>query len=395
MKQDKAEKIIQKAEKRAEKAAAQVQIATQKAEKEAQRAAERMERKAARQTEKATKKAEKEARKADKAAQKAEKASQKAEEKRAKIMAAAASAALDGTGELDPDGGGPGRGKKKKLLLLLLPVLAVAVGAGVFFFLRHKGPEEVVVEPIPVPAAYAIEETQIPALPVWGEVTVYQYPVEAGTPEGEEAEAAADAFPAADYVYEGLSSPKSLAAAYTALMTAEDAGFFTVDDTFVKTDAPDFSAQTGSGTVLLARNAPVGEDGSGAKKVQTLRLSWEGQTCTVRVDLPEGRVKDPAPPPEVETGTVTQMIESLRDLPPSVLGLEGDSMDAYRIYTQDGTAKVDGNPCLRVNVYMAGGSGGNNQIVGSYFLSTDGMHVYRFDPSSSSVTELDIQDALQ
>ncbi len=391
MKQDKAEKIIQKAERKAEKAAQQVQVATQKAEKAVQKAAERAEKKAVKQTQKATKKAEKEAQKANKAAQKAQKASQKAEEKRAKIAAAAAAAALEGTGEAE--GGGASGKKGKKKLLLLLPVIAIAVGVGVFFFLKPKEPEQTVAEPIAAPAEYVIEETQIPAVPVWGDVTVYAYPVELETPEEGEEASTEDVFPAVDYVYEGLSSPKSLVEAYAALMTAEDAGFYAVDDTFVKIDALDFSGASGS--VLLARNAPTGEDDSETRKVQTLLLSWEGQTCTVRVDLPAGRVKDPAPPPDVETGTVTQMIESLRDLPPFVLGLEGDSMDAYRIYTQDGTAKVDGNPCLRVNVYMAGGSSGNNQIVGSYFLSTDGAHVYRFDTSTNEVTELDIQDALQ
>lgn len=398
MKQDKAEKIIQRAERKAEKAAQQVQIASQKAEKAAQKEAERIERKAVKQTQRATKKAEKEAAKAGKAAARAEKASRKAEEKRAKIMAAAADAALDATGE----GGPPQRGGKKKLLLIALPVIAVVVAAAVFFLLRPKKEEPAPLEPIAPPSEYVFEEVKVPALPVWGDdVLVYASPVET-EPEldenGEPVEPSKDAFAVTDYIYENLKNPKSLARAYMGLMTAEDAGFCTVDETYTKIDAPDFDAGTGINSVLLARNAPKPEDGGdGPRMVQTLLLSWEGQTCTVRVDLPEGRVKEPAPPPgsgESEGG-ITHMIESLRDLPPSALGLEGETMDDYRIYTQDGTAKVDGNPCLRINVYQAGGSSGNNQIVGSYFLSTDGMHLYKFDASTNSVTELDVQDALQ
>ncbi len=396
MKQDKAEKIIQRAERKAEKARQQVEIASQKAEKAALKEAERAERKAVKQTERATKKAEKIAQKADRAAQKAEKANMKAEEKRAKIAAAAASAALEGAGEFDGEGGGK-KGKKKLLLLILLPVVALAVAAGVFFFLKPKNEEPPPAEPIATPSEYVFEEVKVPALPVWGdEVLVYAYPVEA-EPEldenGEPVEPDKDAFPTTDYVYQNLQSPRSLAQAYANLLTTEDGGFFTVDESFQKTETADLSGVT---SVLLARNAPRPEgDDDAPRRVQTLLLSWDGQSCTVRVDLPEGRVKDPPPPPgssgESEGG-ITYMIESLRDLPPSALGLEGESMDEYRIYTQDGTARVDGKPCLRINVYR---SGGNNQIVGSYFLSTDGTHLYRYDPSTNDVTELDIQDALQ
>lgn len=403
MKQDKVDKKVQKAEQKAAKAAQQVQIVAQKAEKAAQKQAERAEKKAAKQTQSAEKKAAKEAQKAAKAAQKAEQASRKAEEKRAKIAAKMAERAAASGGEAEGEEGAGGKGKKKgkkKLLLLLLPVVAIAVGAGVFFFLRKEPAEEdAPPEPIAPPAQYSVGgETAVPALPVWSGVTVYGEEIVPPEPaegeegeEGEKTEAASDVeFTPMLYTYQDLTNARSLVAAYTALMTTEDAGFFVVDDTMTKTAAPSFDGETPptSGTVQLARNTPEGG------LVQSLTLDWSEGTCTVAVELPEGNVKDPAPPPGSSDRTVTQVVESLRELPPSVLGLEGETMDDYRIYTQDGIAWVDDIPCLRMSVYRME-EGGINEIAGHYFLSTDGLHVYKLNVGTNQVVELDIQDALK
>ena len=39
--------------------------------------------------------------------------------------------------------------------------------------------------------------------------------------------------------------------------------------------------------------------------------------------------------------------------------------------------------------------GGINEIAGHYFLSTDGLHVYKLNVGTNQVVELDIQDALK
>ncbi len=406
MKQDKVDKKVQKAEQKAAKAAQQVQIVAQKAEKAAQKQAARAEKKAAKQTRSAEKKAAKEAAKAAKAAQRAEQASRKAEEKRAKIAAKMAEKAAAGE---DVEGGGESKGKKKgkkKLLLLLLPVVAVAVGAGVFFFLRKDGgEEEAPPEPIVPPAQYSVGgETMVPALPVWSGVTVYgeeivpepEEPAEGE--EGEEGETPAEDSAASGveftpmlYTYQDLTNARALVSAYTTLMTTEDAGFFVIDETMTKIDPPSFDGETPptSGTVQLARNMPESDF------VQSLTLDWKEGSCTVAVELPAGRVKDPTPPSSGSSGQgVTKVIESLKELPPSVLGLEGDSMDDYRIYTQDGIAWVDEIPCLRMSVYRME-EGGVNEIAGHFFLSTDGQHVYKLNVGTNKVVELDIQDALK
>ena len=333
MKQDKAEKIIQKAERKAAKAAKQVELAGKKAEAAKQKQAARAEKKAAQVAQNAEKKAAKHAKKAEQATKKAQLAAQKAQEKQAKVAAKIAAKALEG--EEDGAGGKKKKGKKK-LLLILIPVAVAAIGAGAFFFLKGGGEEEEApLEPIPIPLEYLLNEVPITALPVTGdEVLVYQEEVppeppaepeaqdggkdEAGTPGedggapageegGEEEPAAAPAeeelgFTKILYRYEGLKNPRSLATAYAAVMSTEDAGFSLVDETLLRIDPPEELSARGS--LQLARNVPKAEDGTGGG-VHSLLLDWGGSNCAVGVGYaPRGGdgphtagSAPPAPPP--------------------------------------------------------------------------------------------------
>ncbi len=406
MKQDKADKIIQKAERRAAKAAKQVEIAGKKAEAAKQKQAAKDEKKAAQAARRAEQKVAKHTKKAEQATKKAQLAAQKAQEKKAKAAAKAASKALEG--EEGADAGGKKKGKKK-LLLILLPVLLAAAGAGAFFFLKGGGEEEEAPpEPIPIPMQYLLNEVPITALPVTGdEVLVYQEEVPPEPPaepepapepekdagkegeadseeDGGKEDAAAQAeeepgFTKILYRYEGLQNPKSLISAYAALMITEDAGFSVVDETLLRIDPPEEYGERGS--VQLARNAPKGEDGSGGG-VHSLLLSWEGSNCSVLLDMPEGRVHDPKP----ETSAPAAQRRGLSDLEaihPSKLGLPGDSMEDYDLIPQEGSVRIAGAVCMRVNIYGQG-----NQFAGSYFLSSDGK-LYKLDEDANAVVELD------
>lgn len=313
--------------------------------------------------------------------------------------------------------------KKKKKLVLLLPVVAIVVAAGVFFFLKGRGAEEEVeLEPIPTPLSYAFsEESNVPALPVIGEdVVVYSEVIESVLPEvteepspaeeeetppaeGEEdpeGDAKAEEEPeepaltATRYRYENVTDPKGLMSAYAGLLTQEAAGFSAVDKTFQRMDLPDFDgkeasegqeAVPASKSVLLARNSD-GDDGL----VYSLQLDWDETTCTVVVDTPEGRVHNP--PSEDQSGPVSAglTVDGFRELDPSVLGLPGASMDEYTVYVQDGMLLVYGNTCVRISVYAQNANTGTNEVAGSYFLSADGQHVYRYDVADNSVEELEI-----
>lgn len=309
--------------------------------------------------------------------------------------------------------------KKKKKLVLLLPVVAIVVAAGVFFFLKGRGAEEEVeLKPIPTPLSYAFSEvSNVPALPVIGEdVVVYSEKIESVLPEeteeppeetppaeGEEdpeGDAKAEEEPeepaltATRYRYENVTDPKGLMSAYAGLLTQEAAGFSAVDKTFQRMDLPDFDgkeasegqeAVPASKSVLLARNSD-GDDGL----VYSLQLDWDETTCTVVVDTPEGRVHNP--PSEDQSGPVSAglTVDGFRELDPSVLGLPGASMDEYTVYVQDGMLLVYGNTCVRISVYAQNANTGTNEVAGSYFLSADGQHVYRYDVADNSVEELEI-----
>jgi len=428
LKQDKADKIVKKAELKAKKAAQQVQAAGKKAEAarkkqelQAQKKADRVQKKAAKAADNATKKAAKKTKKAEAVAKKAQLAAKKAEEKKAKAVAKAAAKAVGKAPKAEGEGGegaAPPKKGKKKLLLLAVPVLAAAVAAGAFFFLRGNKEEEGPPQPIPAPAEYVLNEQHISALPVWGEVLVYreelQPPAEddnggeanaedsgkakddekAGdsgdaedSGDGKENDAAGDSGEAGDeeafqkvlYRYEGLQSPVELVSAYTALMTTEDAGFSTVDETLLRIDPPEFEGMT-RGAVQLARNVPAAEDGTGGG-VQSLLLSWEGNTCSVTLDMPEGSVHDPAPEPPAPA--VQRGLPDLETMHPSQLGLPGDSMDAYELMPKEGSVRINNSVCMRVDIYD-----GNSQIAGSYFVSNDGR-LYKLDETANAVTELD------
>lgn len=285
------------------------------------------------------------------------------------------------------------KSKKKKLLLIILPVLVLAAGAAVFFFVvRPKlGAEKVEPpppppEPVELPLMYTIGETEVHALPVWGESTVYleEQEVPAAESAGEDGEEETPEPTAVTYRYEGLSSPGTLASVYTTLLTAKDVGFSQVDEELVRIKEPEALAVE-AGSVCLAKNAP--EEG----KALSIQMDWTEELCTVTADLVEGRVKNPPEPvsPMGPMGmSAEQMIDYMQSLNPSVLGLEGSTMEGYELLMQDGSVLIDGNPCVRINVYQVDSQTGTNEIGGNYFLSLDGGHLYRLDVASNSVEEL-------
>ena len=390
MKQDKADKIIQKAERKAAKAAKQVEAAGKKAEAAKKKQEAQAQKRAAKIAAAASKKAAAKTKKAAAVAKKAQMAAQKAEEKKAKAMAKVAAKAVEASEEGEA-AGGKKKKSKKKLLLIAVPVLAVAVGAGAFFFLKGGEEEEEPQEPIAAPAEYILNEAHITALPVWGDtVLVYQEEIVPEAPaeseEGEEGEEAAQ--PAAEgeagftkilYRYEGLQNPVSLVSAYAALMTTEDAGFSVVDEPLLRIDPPEELSARGS--LQLARNVPKAEDGTGGG-VHSLLLDWGGSNCSVTLDMPDGIVHDPKPAASAPAAP-RRGLSDLEAIHPSKLGLPGDSMEAYTMLPQEGSVRIAGSVCMRVNIYEAGG-----QIAGSYFLSNDGK-LYKLDEAANAVVELD------
>jgi hypothetical protein len=424
LKQDAAEKIAQQTAKITAKAESDAAKKIAKAKKAAEKKTAAAAAKDAKKAAKAEKQAAKISKKVSVAEKKAAAKVAKVEKKAAAQSAKAAKLAAKRAPEKGAEGGeAQAAGKKggKKKILLLLPLVAIAVAAGVFFFLKGKGGKEAdkPLEPITAPVVYLFsEEIGVPALPVQDTVVVYEEKIpreqapaadEAegtedaessesaeGTEGAQEAEGAEEAeeVTVTRYTYEGVSDPKGLMAAYAVLMTQEDVGFSAIDAEMVRTDLPDFEGKEATEdapasppvtTVTLARNGDIDNE-----IVHSLLLEWDEDSCSVTVDTPSGRVRDPKPPasaPQAPGLTV----EGFKQLNPAVLGLEGSSMEEYNVLVQDGLIMVYGSPCVRISAYSVNQQTGSNEIAGSYFLSADGQHVYRYDTESNSVEELEIE----
>lgn len=295
----------------------------------------------------------------------------------------------------------PEKRKSKLILLIAAAVLLLAAVAIVVIFVilpRFSGdqdeqpPESESPEPVlyDLPENFQVgEETVIGVLPV--------------NPDGVQAELD----PRISYTYTGLSNAGAETEAYASSLKAEK--FSVVDAEFVRTDAPDYT--TPEGTVLLARNiakkenpAAASTDGGGESSappapveeqkdmVLTVELTWSEGTMVVVCDQAEGKVTSP---PQDQTSmtpgaamSMSEAVDYLYTLDPSVLGLSGTSMDSYRIYALDGAVMVNNQLCMRLNIYSREGPEQTNEVAGIYLLTRDGTHLYQLDEAAGTVKEV-------
>lgn len=206
------------------------------------------------------------------------------------------------------------------------------------------------------------------------------------------------------YTYVDLTDAGAEVANYVSDLVSKE-GLYVVDEEFVRTDAPDFTVPEGE--VLLAKNLPKAEtkvpaegqsEGASAPAAEpvdmvlTVRLSWEPGTCVIVGDQEEGQVTNPPrgnnSPSSGATMSLNGALDYVKGLSPSVLGLSGESMDDYKVYALEGSAMVNGMPCIRMKVYSRDNPKGTNELAGSYLLSNDGQHLYQLDEVAGKVTEL-------
>ena len=207
------------------------------------------------------------------------------------------------------------------------------------------------------------------------------------------------------YTYSGLSSAGTTAQDYAGQLRGSESGFSIVDEEYVKTDAPDFTQPEGE--VLLAKNlestaAPEGggEDKEGEGEASAppaedmvlyVRVSWSEGTCVVSADEAPGKVTAPPPTPAPPPGlSMMEAEDYFKSLSPADLGLPGESMEDFSIYTMSGAVLVDGNPCVRMNVYSNDNPQHTNELVGCFLMNGNGTHLYRLDTATNTVEELDI-----
>ena len=126
--------------------------------------------------------------------------------------------------------------------------------------------------------------------------------------------------------------------------------------------------------------------------VLTVRITWSEGQCVVTADEAEGKVTSP---PRPSTPGVTPSIgvrdaeAQIQSMAPAELGLEGTSMADYEVFPQNGVEMVNGVTCIRVDVYNGSTGPRPYEFEGSYLMSTDGAHLYRLDPITSEIQELE------
>lgn len=304
------------------------------------------------------------------------------------------------------------QGKKRKLNPVFLIVSAVVIVAAVvivvlFVLPRLRGGDD-------GPDAEATVEPQPPVLPT--ELPVGDEIVPGMTLEADESEAKAVLAKTITYTYIDLADAGKVAETYVDQLRSADPSFSVVDEEFVRTDKPDFTAA--EGMVLMARSLPVPEPEAPAQSqepeesdpaesvpptqapeaeepvrmVLTVRITWSEGQCVVTADEAEGMVTSPPRPQQTPGGssvTIREAQTRLEGMDPAKLGLSGETMEDYTVFPMDGVEMVDGAACITLYVYTNKNTQNSNQFMGSYLMTIDGLHLYRVNPITGEIEVLE------
>lgn len=100
----------------------------------------------------------------------------------------------------------------------------------------------------------------------------------------------------------------------------------------------------------------------------------------------------PAPTPQGQETTQAEAVSYLESLSPQVLGLEGESMDEYELYSGGKVVMVEDIPCVEVTIYSAQNDTGTNDIQGRYLLSRSyPRRLFLVDDATRTAMELSLE----
>ena len=125
--------------------------------------------------------------------------------------------------------------------------------------------------------------------------------------------------------------------------------------------------------------------------VISVRISWSEGQCVVTADEEEGQVTSPqtgAPGMTPSVG-IRDAEAQLQSMTPAELGLPGTSMTQYEVFPQSGTELVNDVTCIRLDVYNSSDGPNPYLFASSYLMSVDGAHLYKLDPITDELQELD------
>ena len=331
-------------------------------------------------------------------------------------------------GETKRGRGGLFRGKRK---FIVIPVLLLLIAGGIAAFLFRdrlfppkEAEEEKIEEPKPVkaPVQYKLQkEVEVLALPAGDHVLVYDATpeeppfareeeetaeaellssVEPENPAEEDGEEPAEEpeeeeepeVTAIGYRYEGVKNAAGLALAYATLLTTEDMGFRLVNEELreptEEDTLPDFTAAEGEALLFLELPLPEDADETTEPQAVAMRLSWEEGICTVLLDIvPVPEELRPENGPQ-QTITFSEAVDRFKAMHPSVLGLPGDSMESYQVYSMNGMVLINDQPCMHLDVYSVDETTQTNVMAGCYYISSDGTRLYELNPVTNIMTEL-------
>lgn len=181
------------------------------------------------------------------------------------------------------------------------------------------------------------------------------------------------------YRYDYLADLQQTVVNYIDQLTDEENGFAIVDETLLPLRRkPNFHVP--AGMLLLARNSR-GEEGT----VDLVELAWQDETCQVTVTHGPGTVRELKP---IQLLSSTEAVDYIKRMKPSMLQLDGDSMADYEVYALEGGVLVNNYPCIRLNIYRKTEGKTGNEIMGRYYLSADGEHLYLQNEDTGVVEEL-------
>ena len=176
------------------------------------------------------------------------------------------------------------------------------------------------------------------------------------------------------YTYAGFEDVCTSVQTYAEMLTGEEQGFYVVDgETFRPAKAPDYTIT--EGTVSVAKDLEN-------EKISVVRLDWATGQCVASISIEDKPAPEEPKPAKTKSAhglSHTGAADYLQNLNPAVLGLEGDSMKDYNVYIRNGFTYVDGEACLRIEIFSSANEAHTNAYMGKYFMSGNGEHIYRLN----------------
>ncbi len=183
------------------------------------------------------------------------------------------------------------------------------------------------------------------------------------------------------YHYRQMDDPALLAERYVKVLMGAEQGFTVIDaENHRVTAEPALNTLTGE--VILGKVATATTEDGGSRIFRVV-VGWSEYALAIQVTYVDGRIlapvepEVPEEPEEAPPTSVSEQRDYFKSLNPERIGLEGDDMDDYEVFPQQGWVLVDGISCREINVYLQDARNATNVYMGTYYLSSDLSTLYQ------------------